>query len=373
MRVYKRKGSPQWWVTWNDRNGKRLRRSSGTKDRKLAETLAAKWVQEDFLNEHFGKKPELPFADALLHYAKAQKRDHPRHFMTKTRYRLRYLGARFDGWNVSDFSYGAVQAFINERLDIVSRGSVLRDTALLKAILNTARREDMTDFIPNFPRIKAPKARNRWLTPEEEARLVAAAAPHLRPLIQFAVDTGGRKSELLGLDWQNVNLDQKRITFRDTKNGEDRSVRLCQRAEAILRKLDPKASGPVFTYKGKPIQSVKTSFARARERAEIEDLRFHDLRHTFASRLVQAGVPLYEVMTLTGHKSLEMAQRYAHLAPDFQERAISALDGFGHNSGTSENNPDVGTWAKSLKRNGAAWVTRTPDPRITNAMLYQLS
>ena len=63
--------------------------------------------------------------------------------------------------------------------------------------------------------------------------------------------------------------------------------------------------------------------------AEIEDFRFHDLRHTFASRLVQKGIPLYEVMHLTGHKSFSMVQRYAHLAPDYQERAIEALDSYG--------------------------------------------
>ena len=84
MRLYKRKGTPHWWVTWNDQDGKRHRRRSGTPDRKLAEALAAKWVKEDFLAAHFGKKPEVPFSEALLRYAEAQKRDHPRHFMDKT-------------------------------------------------------------------------------------------------------------------------------------------------------------------------------------------------------------------------------------------------------------------------------------------------
>jgi len=76
----------------------------------------------------------------------------------------------------------------------------------------------------------------------------------------------------------------------------------------------------------------------AREKSGIEDLRFHDLRHTFASRLVQGGVPLYNVMHLTGHKSLEMVQRYAHLAPDFQEGAIAVLDS------------DRNGWAEGLVR-----------------------
>ncbi|MBE9556803.1 MAG: site-specific integrase, partial [Proteobacteria bacterium] len=91
--------------------------------------------------------------------------------------------------------------------------------------------------------------------------------------------------------------------------------------------LGPKEAGPVFTYKGRAIKDVKTSFSEARKKAGLEGVRFHDLRHTFASRLVQASVPLHDVMGLTGHKSLEMVQRYAHHAPDYQEKAIQALNG----------------------------------------------
>ncbi|MBL4614780.1 MAG: site-specific integrase, partial [Magnetovibrio sp.] len=122
-------------------------------------------------------------------------------------------------------------------------------------------------------------------------------------LVTFAVDTGGRKSELLKLDWLNVDLDRGFVTFRKTKNGEDRSVRLTDRAEQVLTDLSPQKSGPVFTYRGQAMKDVKTSFERARTRAGVEDFRFHDLRHTFASRLVQQGVTLYEVMHLTGHKA----------------------------------------------------------------------
>ena len=105
----------------------------------------------------------------------------------------------------------------------------------------------------------------------------------------------------------------------------------------------------MFTFRGKAIKSIKTSFATACENAGIEDFRFHDLRHTFASRLVQGGLPLYEVMHLTGHKSLTMVQRYAHLAPDFQDGAMRVLDGLWHDSGTVEPANDDGKSAKSLK------------------------
>lgn len=326
MRIYKRKDSPKWWVMWSDKNGKRFRRSSGTTDRKLAEALAASWIKEDFLETHFGKKPEIAFSEVLLRYAKARKRNNPEGFMNNTRYRIKFLAERFKDFNVSDFTYRAVQEFVDQRLETVSSGNVLTEVAYIKAAINRARREELTDFVPNFPKIKPSRPRNRWLTHGEEDRLVREAAPHLKPLIRFAVDTGGRRSELLKLDWRYVDLANSRVTFIQTKNGEDRTVRLCKRACQTMRDLGPKDTGPVFTYKGKAIKGYKTAFDKARENAGIEDFRFHDLRHTFASRLVQGGVPLYNVMHLTGHKSLEMVQRYAHLAPEYQEAAIAVLD-----------------------------------------------
>jgi len=96
--------------------------------------------------------------------------------------------------------------------------------------------------------------------------------------------------------------------------------------------------GPVFTYKGKSMSGMRTSFRRARELANLDDFRFHDLRHTFASRLVQGGVSLYDVMHLMGHKSIEMVQRYAHLAPDYQEGPIEVLNRAWHDLGTVGNN-----------------------------------
>jgi integrase len=369
MRIYKRKDSSNWWVMWSDRNGKRFRRSSGTADRKLAEALAASWIKEDFMEVHFGKKPDLAFSEVLLRYAKALKRKNPEHFMDKTRYRIKFLANRFEGCNVSDLTYRAIQEFVDERMETVSSGMVLTDVAYIKAAINLARREELTDFVPNFPRIKPSRPRNRWLTFEEEERLVDAAADHLKPIIRFAVDTGGRRSEILRLDWRYVDLANRRVTFVQTKNGEDRSVRLCQRAYETLESLGPKDTGPVFTYNGKALKGFKSSFDKARENSGVEDFRFHDLRHTFASRLVQGGVPLYDVMHLTGHKSLEMVQRYAHLAPEFQEAAIAVLDRRPDTKPTVSEDTvchDIVTLpfdghrakgAKSLKENGAAWVT----------------
>jgi len=336
MEIYKRKASKIYQITWYDRNGKRHRRSSGTTDKKSAEALAAKWVKESFMEHHFGKTPETPFAQALLGYAKMQKRDYGRHFHDKTRYRLKLLQDEFGGQYLSQISSGAIQEFMDRRLDEVSEATAQRDVATLRAILNKAHREGLLAEVPKFPRFKVLHHRTRWLKPDEEDRLVKLAAPHLVPLIRFAADTGGRLSELLELDWREVDLDQRRITFLRTKNGEQRTVSLCNRAVAVLATLGQKECGPVFTYRGQAIKRVKTAFNKARASAGLADVRFHDLRHTFASRLVQEGVPLYEVMSIMGHKSLDMVMRYAHLAPNYQDGAVQALNRFGHSLGTHD-------------------------------------
>lgn len=237
---------------------------------------------------------------------------------------------RFDELNLSEIDVRKIEDFTSERRATVKEGSVQRELTVLKAILNRAYREGTLVSVPPFPRMRKQCGRKRWLSVGGPPRAT------LSPLIGFAVDTGGRRSELLRLDWRHVDLGRRLITFIETKNGEDRSVRLTNRAYQVLVNLGVQETGPVFTYQGKAVKAVTSPFKGARTRAQIDDLRFHDLRHTFASRLVQQGVSLYEVMHLTGHKSLEMVQRYAHLAPSFQGRAIDALNSYGTNLAQSD-------------------------------------
>jgi len=356
MQLYKRNGSPKWWATWYDPKGKRHRKSTGTDNKEQAQALAAKWQQEQFMEQHFGAIPEVPFNDALLRYAQEKQRENPQGYKTNARYRLQRLLDRFGELNISEINLPIIQDFAEERLEQVKEGTVQKELSTLKAILNKAHREERLASVPPFPRMKALKGRCRWLTLDEEKRLLAAAAKHLRPVIAFAIDTGGRRSELLRLDWRQVDLNRSVVTFTKTKNGEDRSIRLTDRARQVLVELGPKNSGPVFTFAGKAMKDNKSAFTTAREKAGIEDLRFHDLRHTFASRLVQQGISLYEVMHLTGHKSVSMVQRYAHLAPDYQERAIKALNNYGHNLGTAGNSSLCLSASNSLELNGAAGV-----------------
>ncbi len=179
------------------------------------------------------------------------------------------------------------------------------------------------------------------------------APEHLKAIIVMSIDTGGRRSEVLSLDWSKVSLEQGTIAFVQTKNGKDRTVGITQRVREVLEKIGPKQSGPVLTFKGKAMLDVKKSFSVALEKAGIEDFRFHDMRHTYASRLVQGGVSLYSVQMLMGHSTPSMVQRYAHLAPDHFREAVNALEPKGHQKGTVKSVNDNQISANLLMENGA--------------------
>ena len=147
-----------------------------------------------------------------------------------------------------------------------------------------------------------------------------------------------RRSEILGLTWERVDFARGVIQLERTKNGRRREVpmnRAVYDALSVVKGADQ--TGPVFRkLNGAAWGSVRTAFARAVEDARIDNFRFHDLRHTFASWLVMRGRSLKEVQELLGHSSLTMTMRYAHLSPDRLREAVMALDNF---STTSAHNP----------------------------------
>ena len=176
--------------------------------------------------------------------------------------------------------------------------------------------------------------RIRMLSPEEEAQLLTQCAPHLKPLVITALHTGFGTSELLSLTWGDIDFRRRVITVRAAyvKNSESRSVPMNDVLTTTLKavKMEVSIEGSVFrTPKGRPCRNFRTAFERAVQQAGLEDFTFHDLRYTFASRLVMAGVDLPTVKELLGHKSIAMTLRYTHLSTDHKQRAVSALEQFG--------------------------------------------
>jgi integrase len=172
-------------------------------------------------------------------------------------------------------------------------------------------------------------ARNRCLSSEEEARLLAALPARLVPFITMALHTGMRRGELQGLRWDDVDFATGALRVRRDKAGDGRWVTLNRVALDALRRVkrEQKVLSPfVFcSPEGRFLHNFERYWRPALLAARLIDFRFHDCRHTFASRLVMNGVDLYTVQRAGGWKSQAMVQRYAHLSPDHIKAAVERL------------------------------------------------
>ncbi|HKJ89132.1 MAG TPA: site-specific integrase [Gammaproteobacteria bacterium] len=210
----------------------------------------------------------------------------------------------------------AIARYRDKRLREVKPATVVRELSLLSHLYTTARREwgyQVGNPVKDVRRPRQPQGRDRRLEPGEEERLLAAAdqarSIWIRPLIELAIETGARRSELLALQWQDVDWQKRVATLRDTKNGETRSIPLSSRAVATLRRLPRAMSGSLIPISA---NAAKLAWERTRRRAGMLDFRFHDLRHEATSRFFENGFSITEVASITGHKDLRMLYRYTH-------------------------------------------------------------
>ncbi|WP_417790241.1 tyrosine-type recombinase/integrase [Terasakiella pusilla] len=341
MAVYKRKGTSIYQIEIKH-NGHRIRKSSGTKSKRKAQELERRWMEELHDQVVMGRPAEMSLGEAAERYYNTiiLPKSNPR-VASREKYMLdkmvRVLGKDLP---INFLKSPVITKF---RDDLITEGkapaTVNRYLASLKAILNRAHKDWGTlDTVPPFRLLSLDNARYRWITEEEEQRLLDAAPDHIRNLIIFLVDTGARKSEALNLTWADVDLDRKprpAVNFMQTKSGKPRSVPLTHRVTEMLRGLllkRPESLEHVFLYHPffggelAPYKQPHGSWKTVCKRAGVTDIVMHDLRHTFASRLVSKSVSLLAVSTLLGHASIKMTQRYAHLAPGAFDNAIDVLE-----------------------------------------------
>jgi integrase len=216
------------------------------------------------------------------------------------------------------------------RIKEASKSTANRYLALIRSILIRARDEwEWCDKVPKVKLYKEPTGRVRFITPDQVKVLLGELPPHQRDIVLFALQTGLRQSNVLSLEWANINLDTSHMWVRadDSKNGEHIAVPLSSQAMEVLYRQINKHPVRVFTYKGKPIATANTRAWRAAlKRAGIENFRWHDLRHTWASWHRMSGTPTHELKQLGGWKSSAMVERYAHLASDHLSAAAARLD-----------------------------------------------
>lgn len=242
---------------------------------------------------------------------------------------MRILGRHFETMRVSDIGSKEIEAFIAARLRAgVGRPTINRNRAVLSKFFSWAIAQGYHPG-PNPARLvrkfRESPGRTRYLTTDEYSRLLLAAAPHLKRVLIAAVHTGGRLSEILQLRWGDVDLEGSILYFRreTTKSRRERQVPICDELKTALRSLRPgPASDLVFDYAGRAMKGVRTAFESARAKAGLPDLRFHDLRHTFASWYMQNGGDPFRLQKYLGHTSMMLTQRYAHLSKDFLSEGV---------------------------------------------------
>jgi integrase len=240
----------------------------------------------------------------------------------------------FGGKRLSDITPFLLERYKRTRKEEgLSPVTINRELAFLKNLFTMAiawgkAEENPMKAVKTF---REDNGRIRFLTEEEETRLLPHCGPNLKPLVVTALHTGFRKSELLSLRWENVDFRHRliRVEAGYAKSREVRSVPMNEVLTQTLRASTlNQSTGPVFRNRqGHPYRDPDNAFATAVARAGITDFTFHDLRHTFASRLVMAGVDLATVKELMGHKHIAMTLRYAHLTPGHKRAAVEVLSG----------------------------------------------
>jgi integrase len=222
---------------------------------------------------------------------------------------------------LADLTPRAFAEYRTARLAVVKPGTVHRELGLIRHALEVARREWDVDLPTNpLDRVTRPKlanARDRRLNPGEHERLKVALQRTRNPLVaavvEFAIHTAMRRGEILALRWEQVNWQQRTAYIADSKTGVPRTIPLLDGALAVLVQLRPTlARGPVFPV---TMEGLKQAWERARDRAGVGDLHFHDLRHEAISRLCEMGLTLPEVALISGHKDPRMLFRYVNLRP----------------------------------------------------------
>ena len=340
MPIYKRENGV-YYIDITTRSGQRIRQSSRTKDKNEAQRLHDKLKHELWQQEHFNKKPKRLWDEAAVRWIEEMgDKKSIRDDISRLRCLVHFRGV---------FLHHMSRDFIMQTLGSMtcSDSTKNRYLALIRAILNKAEKEwGWLDNVPKLKLYREAKRRIRWLKHEEAQRLIDALPEYMADMAVFSLATGLRQSNVLGLKWTQINLERQTawIEADEAKAGRAIGVAVNQTALGILEKRTGKHPSFVFTLpNGKPVKSISSRiWKNALSQAGITDFRWHDLRHTWASWLVQAGVPLAALQEMGGWENVGMVQKYAHLAPEHLHGHAAILDSVGLGFDTKQAHPEIG-------------------------------
>ncbi|WP_391575234.1 tyrosine-type recombinase/integrase [Serratia ficaria] len=356
-----------WHCHFFTPTGKRIRRSLGTADKKQAQELHDKLKSEAWRVDELGDLPVRSFEEVCLRWLdeKENKRS-----LDDDKVKMEFFITKFSGRDIGTITGEEVTRIVSKMTDrnhkrkwLIRRDAAIRDgkaipdfkekalsagtkshyLSFMRSLLRAAANE--WGWIKNAPVIKTKKPvskRIRWLTREEANRLIECCSESIRPIVTFALVTGLRRSNIIDLEWNQVDMQRKVawINPENAKAGKAIGVALNDTACKVLRGQIGKHSQWVFVHTKASTRPDGTKTAAIRKmrkddnsawrgslkRAGITNFRFHDLRHTWASWLIQSGVPLSALQEMGGWESIEMVRRYAHLAPNHLTEHARKID-----------------------------------------------
>ena len=322
-----------WWIDYYVDGQRKRERIGGplTKEmRKIAESVLAKRKVEIAENKFLDvKKQPVCFlkdlAEKYLGWAKAHHRGY-----TSTESRVKILLESFGNVHLKEITPLKIDEYIQDRSAIRAPATVNRESQILHHMFQKAIEWGMAidNPVQHVKPLRVKNQRTRFLSVDEMERLLENADDILHPILLVALNTGMRRGEIFGLRREDVDFGTNVVRVIDSKNGESRSISMNLTLRDALKSIPPRLDSPyIFAGKtGDPRVDIKKRFTSALRRAQIDDFRFHDLRHTFASNLVMAGVDLATVKDLLGHKTIQMTLRYSHLSADHKASAVNRLD-----------------------------------------------
>jgi integrase len=279
------------------------------------------------LDHGFRRSAEKSWKDAADRWimTTSHKADH-HHDIEK----LGWLEKHFSGLALTAIDEDLILRVSYVKMRETSPSTANRYLALIRAVLRASRDDwRWLHWIPPIKFFPEPEHRVRWLKPQQARRLISELPPHLASMAIFSLATGLRQSNVTGLRWDQIDL-ARRVSWvnaSDSKSRRSFAVPLNNTALEVLKRQKGQHNTHVFIYRGNPVTRCSTAaWSKAKDRAKIEDFRWHDWRHTWASWHVQNGTSLYELQELGGWKTLDMVLRYAHLAGDQLMAAAQRID-----------------------------------------------
>ena len=304
MSLYKRPGSRYWWAKIRLPDGGRVCRSSGTANRQEAQEWLDRLRADLWRVLRLGERPTYSWQDAVVRWCVEKADKATAH---EDRVKFQWLEGYLRGHALHSITRDDIQAIGEAKVAESSRATANRYLALVRAVLRRAAGPwQWIEKAPAVTLYPEAKRRVRWLNTEEVIRLLNALPPHQRQPARFALATGLRQANVLQLQWSEVDLPRRTawVHADEAKGREAFGVPLNGEAMAVLSEENGKHRERVFTFRGRPLAAANTrSWRNALKHAGIENFRWHDLRHVWATWHVMAGTTIAELQELGAWKS----------------------------------------------------------------------